>query len=438
MKLMRLRLFKRTDAPEYRLPFIEGIRGLAALYVVIGHICSMSDPRAFQGQTSHAPLWVQQAMAPFWNGHLAVAAFIVVSGFCLQMSLFPGKDGRIKRLGEYLKRRARRMLPAYYACLAASVAVCLTITVNQKGMPFEQYLPVTQQNVLAHLLLVHNWSPEWMYKLNGVLWSIAIEAQLYLVFPVLVFLAFRAGRLGTALITSMVGFGVVYQWPETVKLYPWYLALFTFGLLAAHLAYRPSLKQGTMPRLAMWSSLVLGVACLVELRQGAWLPLTDALGAGAVACLLYSGLTRPNHWFLKILGCRPLAWLGLFSYSLYLMHHPIQQILYVNRPAWASNEAGLFTYFLYCIPAILAGAWMFWWLFERPFLRRPNLYQSTHTHISPKLPAAVAVKVATSSPVVARRRELPAETLLEGAVEVGSPIAEVEVDETPTEAVPHR
>ena len=316
MDAMRLPLFKRTSSPEYRLPFIEGIRGLAALYVVIGHICSMSDPRAFQGQTSHAPLWVQQAMAPFWNGHLAVAAFIVVSGFCLQMSLFPGKDGHIKRLGEYFKRRARRMLPAYYACLAASIAVCFTVTIHQKGMPFEQYLPVTQQNVLAHLFLVHNWSPEWMYKLNGVLWSIAIEAQLYIVFPILVFLAFRAGRFLTAAITGAIGFGIVYQWPETVKLYPWYLALFTFGLLSAHLAFRPSLKQGVMPRLAMWLSLALGVSCIGSIPYGLPLPLTDALGAASVAALLYSGITRPDHWFLKLIGCKPVAWLGLFSYTI--------------------------------------------------------------------------------------------------------------------------
>ena len=309
MELMRVGLFKRTDAPEYRLPFIEGIRGLAALYVVIGHICSMSDPRAFQGQTSHAPLWVQQVMAPFWNGHLAVAAFIVVSGFCLQMSLFPGKDGHIKRLGEYFKRRARRRLPAYYACLAASIAVCYAVTMHQKGMPFEQYLPVTQQNVLAHLFLVHNWSPEWMYKLNGVLWSIAIEAQLYVVFPVLIFVAFKAGRFLTAVLTSVIGFGVVYQWPETVKLYPWYLALFTFGLLAAHLAFRPSLKQGVMPRLAMWLSLALGVLSIASIRYGLPMPLTDALGAASIAALLYSGITRPDHWFLKVVGCKPITWL---------------------------------------------------------------------------------------------------------------------------------
>lgn len=434
MKAMRLRPFKKNGTPEYRLPFIEGIRGLAALYVVIGHICSMSDPRAFQGQTSHAPLWVQQAMAPFWSGHLAVAAFIVVSGFCLQMSLFPGKDGHIKRLGEYLKRRARRMLPAYYACLAASIAVCYAVTMHQKGMPFEQYLPVTQQNVLAHLFLVHNWSPEWMYKLNGVLWSIAIEAQLYLVFPILVFLAFRAGRFLTAALTALIGFGIVYQWPDTVKLYPWYLALFTFGLLAAHLAYRPSLKQGVMPRIAMWMSLGLGVACIASIRIGWPLPATDALGAASVAALLYSGITRPDHWFLKVIGCKPVAWLGLFSYSLYLMHHPIQQILYVNRPEWAAGEAGLFTYFLYCIPITLAGCWTFWWMFERPFLRRPNLYQSHAAHVQPRLPATVATKVATSSPVVARRRELPTETLLEGVLEDHP----AEVVETPIEATPRR
>ncbi|MBI3721630.1 MAG: acyltransferase [Fimbriimonas ginsengisoli] len=135
---MRPRLTREESAPRERFTFIEGMRGLAALYVVLGHLCSMSDPEALHRRPTDSPAWLQAVMAPFWHGHLAVAVFIVISGFCLQAALFPGRDGRLRDVRKFLKRRAWRILPPYYACLALSLVVAVTITSTQQGMPFDQ------------------------------------------------------------------------------------------------------------------------------------------------------------------------------------------------------------------------------------------------------------------------------------------------------------
>src|SRR5207253_7690819 len=99
---MRRRAGRRpSNNMHERLAFIEGLRGIAALYVVFTHFGSMIDPSHLSGTKSTAPEWLQTLIHPFWYGHLAVAAFIVLSGYCLQTSLFGGRDGRIHKYGKF-------------------------------------------------------------------------------------------------------------------------------------------------------------------------------------------------------------------------------------------------------------------------------------------------------------------------------------------------
>jgi peptidoglycan/LPS O-acetylase OafA/YrhL len=352
-----------------RLRFVEGLRGLAALYVVLGHFCSMVDPNVLQGKPSRSPEWLQALMSPFWYGHLAVACFIVLSGFCLQTSLFSSGSGRIADLKRFLSRRAWRILPPYYACLALSLVVATLVTPQFSGMPFEQYLPVTSENLSAHFLMIHNWSPDWMYKINGVLWSIAIEVQIYLVFPLLVSILVRAGRFWLVFLTTAVTVGCLLYWPVAIKLYPWYLALFALGMAAAHFAYRPPAFLGPRPNWAGWLSLPALIGCFATSYWGALMPIRDGLLGVALACGLYAGAVAPTLWPVRLLGIRPLASLGAVSYSLYLMHHPIQQTLFLFKPAWAVGpEMEMAFLAAVGLPVIMVACAGFWLLFERPFM----------------------------------------------------------------------
>jgi peptidoglycan/LPS O-acetylase OafA/YrhL len=350
-----------------RLYFIEGLRGLAALYVVLDHFCTMSDPRAFQKLPSYAPTWLQWLMAPLWHGHLAVASFIVMSGFCLQMSLLSGK-GALPSLGSFFRKRARRILPPYYAALAFSIVICLTVTSTQYGMPFEQYLPVTTTNVLVHVFLIQNLNPDWMYKLNGALWSIATEAQLYLTFPLIVWLIRKIGRFPTLGLAALFSAGFLITFPEALKLYPWYFALFTLGAVAAHNAYRPWLKFGVYPKPAVAFAALCLFGCVVTSRLD-FLVSSDICIGGMVASLLYAGALRPSYPFVRVLSSRPLVSLGAVSYSLYLFHHPLEQLVYVYHPSFVNSEASTFLYLLIAgLPFILIAVTAFWFFVERPFV----------------------------------------------------------------------
>ena len=358
-----------------KLAFIEGMRGLAALYVVLGHICSIAYPGVFLGERANAPEWLRAAMQPFGFGHLAVAAFIVISGFCLQTSLFNGGNGTMQDAKTFFKRRALRILPPYYACLALSLIVVFAITpLGGSGLPFNLYVPATPPAIASHFLLIQNWSPDWMYKINGVLWSIAIEAQLYILFPVIVFLLNKAYRLPTLMLASSVSASALMLWPKAEKFYPWYFALFTLGMAASHLAYNPPKWRGPNALAAMLFAGICLAGCIWSAIRGFSMPVLDAWMGGCVVSVMYACTISKKFRVGKWLGAKPLTALGAISYSLYLMHHPILQPLYIFRPQWA-HEPAMATLYLMIVglPTILFGVTIFWFFFERPFMRRPKI-----------------------------------------------------------------
>lgn len=363
----------RREAGD-RLDFVEGMRGLAALYVVLGHFVSMVDPRFVVGGRAASPAWLRPFLAPFLYGHLAVAAFIVISGFCLQWSLFRSGHGTLPAAGlrRFFRRRAMRILPAYYACLALSILVTATVTVRYAGtMPFDTYLPLSRETVLSHVLLVHNLSPDHMYKLNGVLWSIAIEAQLYLVFPLLVWSLWRWGRPATLVGALIVAGAALWLVPGAGKLYFWFLPLFGAGMAAAHLAFRPDLRRGVRPNAASLLAVALVGLTLLGTLGKIMIAWTDLAFGFAVAAFLYRVVVAPGSLSERLLAWRPLVGLGVFSYSLYLVHHPMLQVFWSLKPhVFVSSRASLAYLLVVALPLIVAFAWGFAQLFERPFMAR--------------------------------------------------------------------
>ncbi|HEY1485876.1 MAG TPA: acyltransferase family protein, partial [Micromonosporaceae bacterium] len=168
-----------------RLRGLDGIRGLAALFVVIDHIYL----RAFPGYpVDNAPFWAGW----FIYGRFAVVVFIVLSGFSLAVS--PARAGwRLDGNARFARRRAWRILPPYWAALAFSL-VMTWFVVAQPGWPE----PTGQSAVVNGLLLqdvIYAPSP------NRAFWSIAVEAQLYVFFPLLLLLIRRIG--GFAMVATV-------------------------------------------------------------------------------------------------------------------------------------------------------------------------------------------------------------------------------------------
>lgn len=362
--------------PVHRLAFIEGMRACAALYVVLGHVTAFVDPSQLEGIKDRSAQWIQTLAHVFGFGHLAVAAFIVISGFCLRWAALHRPAATGEGYGHFMKRRAKRILPAYYGCLALSLLVALTVTPIAGKMPYTQYLPVTGSNVLAHLFLVHNFNPAWMYKINGVLWSIAIEFQIYFFFPLLAagigmnqkkgwglraIVALLACAIFSALI---IGF-----FPRGMKLYPWFLGFFCLGMIGADLSQLLN-KGGKGVVIAMgW----IGLACSgVAIVQNA-LPIWQEMGlAVGVTGLLVLGTQPESGAAIRgIFGFKPVALVGTFSYSLYLVHHPILQVIDIlGRSTWDHPFRHFALLLVIGVPIAIGFAYGFAQLFEGRYVRK--------------------------------------------------------------------
>jgi peptidoglycan/LPS O-acetylase OafA/YrhL len=311
-----------VDPRRKRLAGLDGIRGLAALFVVVNHIFL----RTFPGYpVDRAPFWAGW----FIYGRFAVVVFIVLSGFSLALS--PARNGwRLGSASRFAYRRARRILPAYWAALVFSLAVAwLVVPPPGQGLP-------TGRSVVVNGLLVQNIvgapSP------NRSFWSMAVEAQLYLVFPLLLLMVRRFGAVvmvGTVTLlvaaAGIVGPHVSRLDTFVIQSPPDLAALFAVGVLAAGIV-GASRARRAWP----WGWLALAAAAPVFAtiwwRGSVWtldhLFWVDLALGPAIACLLAALATGRPAALLRLLDSRPIRSLGLSSYSLYLIHGPIVIVVY--------------------------------------------------------------------------------------------------------------
>jgi peptidoglycan/LPS O-acetylase OafA/YrhL len=357
-----------VDQQRKRLAGLDGIRGLAALYVVMNHIFE----RTFPGYpVDNAPFWA----GVFIYGRFAVVVFIVLSGFSLALS--PARHGwRLDSVSRFAYRRARRILPAYWAALAFSLAVAWLV-----AAPPGQGLPGSK-SALVNGLLVQNIvgapSP------NRSLWTMAVEAQLYLVFPLLLLMVRRVSGLvmvaGVTLIVATVGIvGPHVDRLDTfvIQSAPDLAALFAIGILAAGIVGASEARR-SWP----WAWLALAAAAPVIAtiwwRGSAWtldpsrLFWVDLALGPAIACLLAALATGRPAPLLRLLDSRPLRSLGLSSYSLYLIHGPIVIVVYEKFVAgrFAHGVLAFLVTVALAVPLTVAFARLFAAAFETPFLRQ--------------------------------------------------------------------
>ncbi|MFG1825506.1 acyltransferase family protein [Microbispora bryophytorum] len=367
----------RAARAPTRLPGLDGIRGIAALFVVLHHCWLLSFP-GFPADTG--PAWAGWLV----YGHLAVVMFIVLSGFSLAVS--PANSGwRLNSLRRFAYRRAWRILPPYWAALLFSLVVAWTL-IPQPGQG-----DPTVKSVVVYGLLVQDLfgSP----SPNGAFWSIAVEAQLYIVFPLMLLVLRRAGAavLLTVLTVVVALIGLLAPSVPAVDLFmrltPQFAVLFAIGAVAAGVA--AAMARGVTahgeahedaspwPSRLPWLALAAAapVVLLIVVRGPGWtvdhyfwVDLAVGPAVGLLLASVAAGRPRP---LVRLLDTRALRRLGSFSYSLYLIHAPI--VVVVNRMVLAPRLAPGVTMFLatlvLTVPLALLAAWLFASVFELPFQR---------------------------------------------------------------------
>jgi peptidoglycan/LPS O-acetylase OafA/YrhL len=356
---------KPAERPH--LDYVDGFRAVCALWVVVAH-----------GGGEVAPLSpIGKIFFSFLSySHFGVTTFIVISGFCLGIPVVRNR-GKLKNgVLHFFKKRARRILMPYYFAMLLSLVLIWTVIGKPGGTHWDVALPVSKRSILAHLLLVHNfYSP---VTINHAFWSIAVEWQIYFFFPLLVYAFARYGP-GPTLVFAFFLTGVI-QIFMTFRTSLWavpvhYLALFASGMFAAMIGFGPA-ALSFWPKLSVWISLVCGGLLLLLLSftkiffHDHYLPVLDVLAGTAAAALLAALATGGLGLIRRFLEFAPLVWIGVFSYSVYLIHAPLEAACarYFIKP-FGLSPGVQWTLMIFLVePAIVLFAFLFFQLCERPFM----------------------------------------------------------------------
>lgn len=373
-----------TRKPGFR-PDIQGLRAIAVMLVLLYH----SGVSALSG------------------GFVGVDVFFVISGFLITTHLLESlaREGRI-RFGAFYAKRARRILPA------ALAVVLLTVLAAWIWMS-----PLLMQEVLRDAAATALYVPNLHFAQEGTdylagttpsvfqhYWSLGIEEQFYLFWPLLLAAGFwlcrrserrlmvlAAAATALSFLACVLLMDVSQPWTFfSLPTRAWELGVGALVAFALRSGARWLRRRGT--GLLAWAGLAGLTAVVLTFDQATAFPgAAAALPVLATAAMLIGGAAPGGLNASWVLGLRPLQFLGAISYSLYLVHWPLQVIPQVVTFSDATLPLGRRL-------ALGAAAVPLAWLLHR-FVERPVIGWSVLRERSQRLTGLVAV--AASLAVVA-------------------------------------
>jgi peptidoglycan/LPS O-acetylase OafA/YrhL len=327
------------------------------------------------------------------GGYVGVDVFLVISGFLITSQLVSELDatGRISLSGFYA-RRAKRLLPA------AGVVLAATVVLVRLFLPKLRWSEIGADIVSSSLYFV-NWrlaqrSVDYLAEDLAAspvqhFWSLAVEEQYYLVWPLLICVAAYVARVAQQKVRSVLwasciaaaGFSFVWSLEKTARAPEQAFFVTTTRVWELAIGAAIALGASAFPRLPRRYAIVLGWAGLTAIicsalmftGRTAWPGYAAALPTLGTAAVLVAGFVPTRGGPGAALGLAPLRWLGGLSYSLYLWHWPLLVVL-TARAGELSALARL---------AIIGASVVLAWITSRA-IENPLRYSTAISH-SPKL-----------------------------------------------------
>jgi len=398
----------RDPAMTRRVPQIDGLRALGMLMVYCFHSWEFGGTPDLRVSLLGRETNVIGFLRNFGTG---VDLFMVISGFCLFWPLCKSSEAlRAWEPRKYFQHRVRRIVPPYYAAIAYAVLLPMLLVAIFHSLKIAanwQPIPSAWQ-LFTHFLFIHSLFPGTWNGITGAFWSLGLEAQFYLIFPLAVFAYRRAGVkaiwlmiigsvlcriVGGAVIPSadwrfVLSISSVGRWME-----------FGFGMLAA-LAVAKYWREGringavagTAQVAASLILYILAVYCAAP-RPGPDVPLYELLLSAAFGLLIFALCTSRTP-LAGLFGSRIATWLGGISYSIYLIHQPTAWYLseFFKKELHIRGYADICLLTTAGLAIVVTVGYAFYLVFEKPSLTKPAREKADSATPTAVPVPAVAVK----------------------------------------------
>ena len=338
-----------------RYQSLDAWRGLAALAVVACHASGGfgRNPQFSDFNPVFGTLWGVGR-----HGYLGVHIFFAISGYCIAASVTSCLQRKESALG-FLRDRALRIYPVYWAAFAFFLLLG-AVTAPLSGADPSSVLPASVDSLLLNTTLLQPLYGS--HYLLGVSWSLAYELAFYAISAagMLLIVVGLGPRWAVAIGMLLAMLGLLSpRAPFPLNLWPEFFA----GMLVFCTAYSAERKETTHASVCGALLLVLVITGVAALPSPAWLWFVVAAATAMLLLILlpFDGRIASTGWI------RPLATIGVFSYTLYLVHFSIvNKIMNFSKRFIATDSIWLVPVWLFAVAMAVGVSYLFYRLVEVP------------------------------------------------------------------------
>ncbi|CAB5030603.1 unannotated protein [freshwater metagenome] len=352
--------------PSSRIEGLDGLRAVAVMTVLVSHIF-IAAPGVLQYS-------VFRTFAR--GGFLGVNIFFVMSGFLITSRLLQDKEtgGQIN-LRKFYAHRALRIFPAVTVFLAAHYFYAVKNDFPLSGTAANEFA-MTKATFLQYANYAVYKNPMTQFIDNVSLWSLSIEGQFYIAVPIVVFVLFRKNRsnyLPVGIIVLSIGIlaiqrGIVYNdlgWFATYIRTDTRIESLIIGMLGAVLMMKTNVVKPTFLRYASFPAVIVVVVIVLYGRADGSFMWFGGMTLFDFACLvIVLALAHQAFFASRILCWKPIAWVGVISYGLYIWQIPVFRIIQRHGEKLSNIER-----LVLAMSATFLLSALSWYLIERPAMR---------------------------------------------------------------------